>query len=360
MFSVVVGHCSLSIAHRCSISVVSVSQYGCPVRRCSNIGSGRLWKVKVPLPCTCSGVSAVHVPVAQGLSVRQRRRASSTAPPPAPLPPSQTPWSSFFSDTSVRAQRRQRRVSVTRKQRRRWEDADADVAATASLTPADKDTRTVRDILFPNPYKNEEALDKDKIMWPRSLTAWKVALVETWQDYRSTWEGFWTSRGFLVEETETTSSSAATATNEGAGSSTNNNALTTQQTLHRAQDQITTNIQRNTKFVKHAAQRLGSELQSHTGIYNTQDLRTWAAAMMRLGSDCVAQFMAGYRTGRDQEVTNMLTSYFEQLQQAAQAPPRRKRRQRIINRFHPTTAASTHGTKSKRRLNRNETPSTGS
>jgi hypothetical protein len=221
----------------------------------------------------------------------------------------------------------------------------------------------VRDILFPNPYKNEEALDKDKIMWLRSLSAWKVALVETWRDYRSTWVGFWTSRGFLVEDADTSNSNATADTNESTGSSANN-ALTTQQqqTLDRAQDQITTNIQRNTKFVKHAAQRLGSELQSHTGIYNTQDLRTWAAAVMRLGSDSVAQFMAGYRTGRDQEVTNMLTSYFEQLQQAAahQPPPRRKRRQRILNRFHPATTAAAHGAKSKRRLTRNETPSTGS
>jgi hypothetical protein len=349
----VVGHGSLSKAHRCC--VVSVSQYGYPPRCCSNIGSGRLWKAKVPW-------SGVLVPVTQLLSARQWHRASSTTqPPPPPPPPSQTPWSSFFSGTSGRTQRRQRRVT-RKQQRRRGQDshADSDDSVSARALSFDKDTRTVRDILFFNPYKNEEELEKDKIKWPRSLTAWKVALVETWRDYRSTWEGFWTSRGFLVEDTETNSSSAAAAatTSESTESSVNN-ALTTQQTLDRAQDQITTNIQRNTIFVKHAAQRLGSELQSHTGIYNTQDLRTWAAAMMRLGSDCVAQFMAGYRTGRDQEVTNMLTSYFEQLQAAAQAPPRRKRRPRIMNRFHPTTTAATsHGKTSKRRTNRNETPST--
>ena len=49
--------------------------------------------------------------------------------------------------------------------------------------------------------------------------------------------------------------------------------------------------------------------------------------------------LTGYRKGRDDEVENMLTQYFQQLEQKAiqqaERKPRRKIKRRVMNRYHP-------------------------
>jgi hypothetical protein len=49
-----------------------------------------------------------------------------------------------------------------------------------------------------------------------------------------------------------------------------------------------------------------------TGIHNTEDLRMVAEDMMRLATQCLKEFMAGYRQGRDDEVDKMLNEYFQE------------------------------------------------
>jgi hypothetical protein len=63
--------------------------------------------------------------------------------------------------------------------------------------------------------------------------------------------------------------------------------------------------------------------------------------MLRLANECVTEFMKGYRLGRDDEVDKMLTQYFQELDEAADALPtyqRMKRRGRNPKRRIRTTS----------------------
>lgn len=142
-----------------------------------------------------------------------------------------------------------------------------------------------------------------------------MALVE----YRKTWNGFFKSRGLFVEDEE-----------EAEKSKENLHKSIQEQT-----DAVKQNIKRNSKFLADESVRLRSEFQNRTGLHSLDDLRRVAREAMRLASDCLNEFMSGYRKGRDDEVEKMMTQYFQELEQEANNPEpkkkRRKRKRRIVN-----------------------------
>ena len=89
---------------------------------------------------------------------------------------------------------------------------------------------------------------------------------------------------------------------------------------------------KNARLVKEEAESLRTQVRDATGIHSKEDLRKWVGEMMQLFSDCVKEFMAGYRKGRDDEVEKMLTEYFQELEKSANTSPRktRKRKRREI------------------------------
>lgn len=224
---------------------------------------------------------------------------------------SSTSSTSFFSYNSGRARRRRR----LRRAQERNKDQQATQPKTASIE--EQDTRTVMDILFPNPFKGEQQLNM--IAWPKTWSEWKEAFTMAWSDYRSTWQGFATSKGFLVEEPEENEQQTKER----------------KEAIDEKRQEVIKNVTQNTEFLKHESEHFRTEIRERTGIHSKEDLRKWAADMMRLASDSVNHFMSGYRKGRDDEVEKMLTEYFQELEEEANKPKKRKPKRRVLNRYHP-------------------------
>jgi phage anti-repressor protein len=184
-----------------------------------------------------------------------------------------------------------------------------------------EDTRTVRDILWPSPYRlrgeKEPGLDL-----PKTYEEWKIILPEAWALYKWTWRGFMSSRGFIVVDPLDKVESEK-------------EVQETMVKIAATKDEAMAQAKANAEFLKEEALSLKQQVQERTGIHTKEDLRRFAAEMMRLASECVSEFMKGYRKGRDDEVERMLTQYFEELEKEIKKPPRRRAKRRILNRMHP-------------------------
>ena len=179
--------------------------------------------------------------------------------------------------------------------------------------------------------------------WPSTWAQWKVVFVGGWQDYMWTWRGFWANPGFLVRDPLDEEE---------------DDAKKDQQEKQKGiEDTIEDNVKRNTAFLKDEAQNAKTQFQDATGIRTMADVKEYAAKGLQLATECVKEFMQGYRKGRDEEVENMLTKYLQEFQStvgsgsketkadgeaAEQRKSRRKIRPRIRNRFH-TSLLQRHG-----------------
>ena len=72
------------------------------------------------------------------------------------------------------------------------------------------------------------------------------------------------------------------------------------------------NLARNSNIVREDAQQLAEQLSRKTGIRNKDDLRNMATEIMKLATDCLKEFMSGYRNARDEEVEKMMNEYFQE------------------------------------------------
>jgi len=75
---------------------------------------------------------------------------------------------------------------------------------------------------------------------------------------------------------------------------------------------MTDNASRNIKLVRQDAQHLLQATKDQTGVHTMQDMKVIATEMMKLATDCIKGFMAGYRQGRDDEIDRMLNEYFQE------------------------------------------------
>jgi hypothetical protein len=221
----------------------------------------------------------------------------------------------FFNYTSGRARRKRKRLLFLKN----LEMASKDKADKEALVDG-VDTRTVMDILFPNPFKGMEP--PNQIKWPTTFAKWKEAFSLAWQDYKSSWVGFTTSKGLFVEDVEP---EKEVQKEKIVGS------------IMSKSKEVMVNVKRNSKFLQTSAMKIRKEVRERTGITSIEDVKAYAADAMRLATECLNQFMQGYRKGRDEEVEKMLTQYFQNLEAQANQPrkKRRKPRRRVINRFHP-------------------------
>ena len=249
---------------------------------------------------------------------------------------------SFFHETSRRTlRRRRRREQLQRLRKRRQQQQRGGGGGADDYYEYDddeeeeEDTRTVKDILFPGPRYGIGGDDADgkygqfggssgRVRWPKSFGGWKAALSESWTVYRSTWNGFMTSTGFFVEDpppprTATSDgdgkgkqpSSAKSADDDGGDDDEGGSAG--ERALRRAGDEVAENARRNAEFLKVESERLRESVREATGIRTKDDLKKFAGEAMKLASECVREFMAGYRKGRDDETEKMLNQYFQDL-----------------------------------------------
>jgi hypothetical protein len=178
------------------------------------------------------------------------------------------------------------------------------------------DKRSIRDILLPQPFKNSSQLDDDKIIWPTSVSMWRRTLSQAWATYLTSWDGFFTSQGFIVQSKEERQLQL--------------NIKDAELAVENKRDEVTANVKRNVDFVKEESTRLRNEVRERTGIHTVEDLRRIAGDLMKLASNCVKEFMVGYRKGRDDETEKMLTLYFQDLDDKVNKPKRRKAKRRIL------------------------------
>jgi hypothetical protein len=219
---------------------------------------------------------------------------------------------SFFSYTSGRARRRRELQQFRRQNKLSKTTAFYDNQDDAV------DTRTVADILFPNPYKDEPNPYARTSRGFDSFASFHKTFSMAWVEYKSTWKGFFTSSGFLVEDKP---EKTATKVDEVVKSD-----ELEETEIEKTGKKIQKNVKRNVTFLREEADTLRKQVEDRTGIRSTEDLKEFARDMMRLASDCVAEFLAGYRKGRDDEVDKMLSEYFKDLQEKAEKPIERKRR----------------------------------
>jgi len=238
----------------------------------------------------------------------------------------------FFGYTSGRARRRRRRLlQFQQREEKKVKRKEDQERATDGFVFVDEfyfddkeDTRTVRDILWPNPFKDEPLPPGwEKTKWPTTYKDWKFVLTKTWDDYWWTWRGVWASKGIFVEDPLDKVDSSLEETTKGKGE------------FETKTEEIAAQAKANAKLIKEEALSLRQQVRERTGIHNQEDLRKLAAEMMRLASECVAEFMKGYRKGRDDEVEKMLTRYFEELEKEANKPRKRRKKRRVLNRRHP-------------------------
>ena len=94
------------------------------------------------------------------------------------------------------------------------------------------------------------------------------------------------------------------------------------------------NVSQNLDEAQKDAKELLERAKERTGIHTQEDLRKFASDMMQLATECLKEFMAGYRKGRDEEVDKMLHEYFQDLEQdnvnnnEEGAPSKRRRRRK--------------------------------
>jgi hypothetical protein len=238
---------------------------------------------------------------------------------------------SFFTYNSGRARRKRKLRFLLYEKKQKLNNVTEDDTASNTKTSTTEDTRTIMDILFPNPFK--DVLPPHQPPWPTTYTKWKQILSLTWRDYKATWVGFTTSQGIMVQDEDHNTPTATTST------STTSTPAQVEQMIHTKRDEVARNMKRNRRFLQFSATKLRDEVRTRTGINSIEDIKQYAADAMRLATECVQQFMQGYRKGRDDEVENMLKQYFQQLEQTAiqnaEKKPRRKMKRRVVNRFHP-------------------------
>lgn len=219
---------------------------------------------------------------------------------------------SFFNYNSARSRRRRQRLQ----QRNKRESAREKKVAAAAPAPKDvEDNRSVRDILFPQPFENSLEAQEYKIKWPTSLSVWRQAFSRASSEYQKTWEGFFASQGFLVHAKDEDPQI---------------NTKEVQLAAESKKDEVTANVKRNVEFVKEESTKLRAQVREQTGIHTTEDLRRFAGDMMKLASECVKEFMTGYRKGRDDETEKMLTQYFQELDDKVNKPQRRRKPKRRV------------------------------
>jgi gas vesicle protein len=154
-----------------------------------------------------------------------------------------------------------------------------------------------------------------RVRWPKSFAQWRTVFGRAWSEYKLTWNGFFSSRGFLVED-------------EPKDGAHDEAAAAARDTLKQVGRDVRERVTRNAQLVKDEAETLRTRVRDATGIHSKEDLRKWVGEVMQLFSDCVKEFMAGYRKGRDGEVEKMLTEYFQELERSASTSPRRRRKRK--------------------------------
>ena len=144
-------------------------------------------------------------------------------------------------------------------------------------------------VLWPDPYYDPNKVEK-KVQKPSR--PWRNVpgdLRKAWVVYASTW-----NYGSRDDESA---------------------ALNQQQDSDKGQlkfTEISDNLNENLSEIRKDGASILEQAQERTGVRSYDDLKVLAADWMKLANECLREFMAGYREGRDKEIDKMLHEYFQE------------------------------------------------
>ena len=228
-------------------------------------------------------------------------------------------WTKLESATG-RARKRRRRITQLQRQERIVDSprgkkqADQVVEAPRSH-PQNKPWL----VLFPNPELDQDGVDQGPAKLKKSLREVFRDLGKAWNLYLTTWEG--TILRAPRKETDTMKQEMAGPEGPSKG------------------EEIRSNVARNLEVAQREGTDMIEQAKEQTGIRNQEDLKAFASDTMKLATECLKEFMAGYREGRDNEVDKMLHEYFQEQQGKSQSsdkeeedskPKRRRKPKRRI------------------------------
>lgn len=154
----------------------------------------------------------------------------------------------------------------------------------------------------------ERYILEQSIRYPRTLAGWKIALSRAWEKY------LWTHEGFLIAEKRRDVRGNILPDDEKMEDDGDGVASTVQDRAAEAASQVSSNVQKNVETLKDEAPKLLKMGQQLTGISTKEQLREWASDQLKLATECLGEFMNGYRKGRDDEVDRMLHKYFQEIE----------------------------------------------
>jgi hypothetical protein len=173
----------------------------------------------------------------------------------------------------------------------------------------EKSRNDVSNAIFPHTLPDPEGQSNNKLsQYPKTYAGWKRVFVCAWKSYRSTWEGF----------------VSGSSTNDKKGEKSELEAV-----IDEERDNVSSNIEKNVKYVEKEAPKFFEFVQKESRIYTKEDLKRWAGDQLKLATLCLNEFMAGYRSRRDEEMDKMLNEYFKEVDDQAdgnQAVAKRQRR----------------------------------
>jgi hypothetical protein len=184
---------------------------------------------------------------------------------------------------------------------------------------------TIGEILFGKPPKKPVGFQHAR-RWPNSITEWKEKINLRWPQYLATFEGYlpWLEdKGTLERLLEQERRDKGLPIESSLA-----NAL---ELWKKNTEKAPQQLEENLAFLKIEGKKALETAKKNTGFHTKEDVKKFAEDMLKLANECLTEFMSGYREGRDSEVEKMLTQYFQELNEAADALPsymRMKRRGR--------------------------------
>lgn len=138
--------------------------------------------------------------------------------------------------------------------------------------------------------------------YPKAANA-KELFELVWADYKFTWEGFFDQYKLNKKENDTKEEKLQEISEP----------MISTEKLIQQKKKLRKNVDNNVEKLQESGEIMVNEMKNITGIRNQQDLKKWAMEQLKLANECVAEFMQGYRKGRDQEVDKMMNEYFKDI-----------------------------------------------
>jgi len=164
-----------------------------------------------------------------------------------------------------------------------------------------------------NPLRERYILSQrlKKAKYPRTIEGWKTLGSRVWKKYMWTFEGFLLAEKHRMDDKGNIIPLENQKAKGGDVDDEDDKSLRDKAT--EAADQVSNNLQKNISTLKEEAPKLVQMGKDTTGISTKEELREWVSAQLKLGTECLSEFMKGYRKGRDEEIDRMLHEYFKEL-----------------------------------------------